>query len=240
MARLRPANGGFERSAPNSKIGRVTTVRNGLVRMARAWRALDVEQRRAAVAAVALLLAMFLPWYEKNVVVGTDLATDSVSAFGDVSFIEAAIFLVTLGVLLLLFYRAEQRAFHLPGGDGTVILGAGAWAAFLLFWRVFDRPDVGGAGATVGIQWGFFLAFMAAGALAFVGFRLRTSHQVAEPTRAQDPTTKVEPTPLPTRREIPAAGQRRRRRPAGPNDPTQIAGQLSFEESQEDPPTERR
>lgn len=222
----------------------MTTVRNGLVRVARAWRALDVEQRRAAVAAIALLLTMFLPWYEKNVVVGRDLASDSVSAFGDVSFIEAAIFLVTLGVLLLLFHRAEQRAFHLPGGDGTVIFGAGAWAAFLLFWRVFDRPDVGGAGATVGIQWGFFLAFVAAGALAFIGFRLRTSHQIAEPTRAQDPTTRVEPAPLPARREVAAAPPRRRRRPAGgapgPESPTQIAGQLSFEESPDDPPTERR
>ncbi|MCW2992077.1 MAG: hypothetical protein JWM73_2671 [Solirubrobacterales bacterium] len=217
----------------------MATVRNGLVRIARAWRALDVEQRRAAVAAVALLLTMFLPWYEKNVVVGKDLASDSVSAFGDVSFIEAAIFLVALGVLLLLFFRAEQRAFHLPGGDGTMIFGAGAWAAFLLFWRVFDRPDVHGSGATVGIQWGFFLAFVAAGMLTYVGFRLRTSHRVAEPTRAQDPTTRVEPAP-PPRREITYSNQRRRRRPAGPDAPTQIAGQLSFEEGHEDPPTEQR
>jgi hypothetical protein len=218
----------------------VATVRNGLVRIARAWRALDVEQRRAALAAAALLLTMFLPWYEKNVVVGNDLVSDSVSAFGDVSFIEASIFLVTLGILLLLFFRAEQRAFHLPGGDGTVIFGAGAWAAFLLFWRVFDKPDVGGKGATVGIQWGFFLAFAAAGVLTYVGFRLRTSHQVAEPTRAQDPTTRVEPAPVP-RRDMPSTNQRRRRRPSGPDAPTQIAGQLSFEEShQDDPPTERR
>src|SRR6476469_1014512 len=110
---------------------------------------------------------MFLPWYEKNVVVGNDLASDTVSAFGDFSFIEAAIFLVALGVLLLLFFRAEQRAFHLPGGDGTVIFAAGAWATFLLFWRVFDRPDISGRGATVGIQWGFFLAFVAAGVLTY-------------------------------------------------------------------------
>lgn len=222
----------------------MATVRDGLVRMTRAWRALDAEQRRAAVAAVALLLTMFLPWYEKNVVVGRDLATDSVSAFGDVSFIEAAIFLITLGVLLLLFFRAERRAFHLPGGDGTVIFGAGAWAAFLLFWRVFDRPDVGGAGATVGIQWGFFLAFVAAGGLTFVGFRLRTSHRVAEPTRAQDPTTRVEPAPVPSRRAPAPATQRRRRRPvggpSGPESPTQIAGQLSFEESAEDRPGQEK
>lgn len=224
----------------------MATVGNGLVRITRAWRALDVEQRRAAVAAVALLLTMFLPWYEVKVIDDGRLVGDAISAFGDVSFIEAAIFLVSCGILLLLFFRAEQRAFHLPGGDGTVIFGAGAWAAFLLFWRVFDRPEAGSADrTTVGIQWGFFLAFVAAGVLAYVGFRLRTSHQVLEPTRAQDPTTRVEPAPLPPRREITYTNQRRRRRPAGggpgSESPTQIAGQLSFEESQQqdDPPTER-
>jgi hypothetical protein len=218
----------------------VATVRNGLVRIARAWRALDVEQRRAAVAAVALLLTMFLPWYGVKVVDNGRLVGDSISAFGDVSFIEAAIFLTSLGVLLLLFFRAEQRAFHLPGGDGTVIFAAGAWAVFLLFWRVFDKPTAGTADrTTVGIEWGFFFAFVAAGVLAYVGFRLRTSHRVAEPTRAQDPTTRVEPTPAP-RREITYSNQRRRRRPAGPDAPTEIAGQLSFDESPEDPPTERR
>ena len=221
----------------------MATVRNGLLRVARAWRALDVEQRRAAVAALALLVTMFLPWYEKNVVVGNALVSDAVSAFGDVSFIEAAIFLVSGGVLLLLFFRAEQRAFHLPGGDGTVILAAGAWATFLLFWRVFDRPDISGRGATVGIQWGFFLAFAASIALTIVGFRLRQRH-LAEPTKAQDPTTKVEPTPPPMPATIPQRTPARRpRRPAGgpgSESPTQIAGQLSFEESPDEPPAERR
>ena len=214
-------------------------MRNGLVRIARAWRALDVEQRRAAIAALALLLTMFLPWYDVKVVSGGKLVGDSISAFGDVSFIEAAIFLVTLGVLLLLFFRAEQRAFHLPGGDGTTIFGAGAWATFLLFWRVFDRPEAGtGDRTTVGIQWGFFLAFIAAGVLTYIGFRLRAAH-LAEPTRAQDPTTKVEPTP-PPRPQITYTNQRRRRgKPAGPDAPTQIAGQLSFEESHDDPPERR-
>jgi hypothetical protein len=216
----------------------VATVRNGLVRVARAWRALDVEQRRAAAAAVALLVTMFLPWYEKNYFDHGRPVNDSISAFGAVSFIEAAIFLVSLGVLWLLFLRAERRAFHLPGGDGTVIFASGAWATFLLFWRVFDRPDVAGGGATVGIQWGFFLAFVAAGVLTFVGFRLRAGH-LAEPTRAQDPTTRVEPTP-PPRRPITYTTQRRRRRPAGPEAPTQIAGQLSFEERPDEPPPERR
>jgi hypothetical protein len=217
----------------------VATVRNALVRVTRAWRALAPDQRLAALAAVALLVTMLLPWYEKSFY-DTRLrspVTDSISAFGVLSWIEAAIFVLSVGVMALLFFRAEERAFHLPGGDGTVIFGAGAWAAFLLLWRVFDRPDVSGSGATVGIQWGFFFAFLASGALAFAGWRMRVAHR-AEPTAAQDPTTKVEPTPPPMT-AVTRSGTgtvRRRRRVAGPDAPTQIAGQLSFEENDEPPP----
>jgi hypothetical protein len=74
-------------------------------------------------------------------------------------------------VLVLLFARAERRVFHLPGSDGTIVTIAGCWAALLIFYRVFSRPD--GNGYPVGIQWGFFLAFIAAGGLAYAGWRMR-------------------------------------------------------------------
>jgi hypothetical protein len=146
-------------------------------RLRTACRALERDQRFAGGAAVALLFAMFLPWYEKSVVVpGTrSFANDSISAFGAVSFVEAAIFLVSAGVIVLLLARAEQRPFHLPGGDGTVIFAAGLWATLLIFYRVFDRPNISGEGGTVGIQWGFFVAFVAAGALAVAGQRIRAA-----------------------------------------------------------------
>src|SRR5438874_330446 len=103
-----------------------------LGRVRRAWAALAPDQRRAALAATVLFLSMFLPWYEKSVsvVVGRGLASnhDNLSAFGEFSFVEAAVLLIAAGVLVLLFMRAERRAFHLPGGDGTVILAAGVWA----------------------------------------------------------------------------------------------------------------
>ena len=165
-------------------------------RVRSAWLALDRDQRFAAGAALGLLLAMFLPWYEKNVVVTgtTSFASDSISAFGAVSFVEAAIFLVAAGVLVLLLARADERPFHLPGGDGTVIFAAGLWATALIFYRVFDRPDVSGDGGTVGIQWGFFVAFVAAGALAFAGQRIRAAHRPEPPLPAAEP----DPQPLPS------------------------------------------
>src|SRR4051812_44885482 len=106
-------------------------------RLTAAWNALDRHQHLAALAAVGLLVSMFLPWYEKNVYDPRlrGFASDNVSAFGAVSFVEAAVFLVAAGVLVLLFARAERRDFALPGGDGTVVFAAGLWAAVLIFWR---------------------------------------------------------------------------------------------------------
>jgi hypothetical protein len=146
-----------------------------------AWRAMEPERRVAAIAAVALLLTMFFPWYglqSLNRKTGV-IYSHNISAFGDVSFVEAAIFLVAAGIVAMLLARAEGRRFHMPGGDGTIVLAAGAWAGLLIFYRVFSRPA--GDGYPVGIEWGFFLAFVAAGGLAFAGLRMRGSERPAAP-----------------------------------------------------------
>ena len=63
-----------------------------------------------------------------------------VSTFGPFSFIEGAIVLIGLSVLLLLRQRSQGREFHVPFGDGTVIAAAGAWSGVLILIRLFDRP----------------------------------------------------------------------------------------------------
>lgn len=154
-----------------------------MTRLSRAWGALAPEQRIAAVAAVALLVTMFFPWYElqsldrKTGVINSH----SISAFGDVSFVEAAVFLVAAGVIALLFARGERKDFHMPGNDGAVVMVAGGWATLLIFYRVFSRPA--GHGYPVGIQWGFFLAFVAAGTLTYAGWRMRATSTPEPPLR---------------------------------------------------------
>jgi hypothetical protein len=105
------------------------------------WRRLNTEQRVAAVGAILLI----------------------VSTFGPFSFVEAAIVLTGVSVLFLLRARANRREFHLPSGDGTVILAAGLWAALLIVVRLFDRP----LGLSV-------LALACATILAAAGLRERT------------------------------------------------------------------
>ena len=114
-------------------------------RLRAAWRELFGEQRLAAIAALGLIVTMFLPWYTQTGFVvspgGTQKVEDSLIAFQSWGFIEASILLVALAVLLLLFLRGERRAFHLPFGDGIVIAAGGLWVMFLVFYRQVDKPD---------------------------------------------------------------------------------------------------
>jgi hypothetical protein len=188
--------------------------RTRVTRLTRAWGALAPEQRIAALAAVALLVTMFFPWYELQSLNRKTGAIDprSISAFGDVSFVEAAVFLVAAGVIALLFARAERKDFHMPGSDGSVVMVAGGWATLLIFYRVFSRPA--GHGYPVGIQWGFFLAFVAAGALTYAGWRMRAADAPEPPlmrSRArrgppfEEDVTVVAPSPQRVSRSKPVA-----------------------------------
>jgi hypothetical protein len=184
-------------------------------RLTHAWRLMEPDHRLASVASVALLLTMFFPWYglqSLNRKTGA-ISSHTINAFGDVSFVEAAVFLVAAGVVLMMLARAESREFHLPGGDGTIVVLAGGWAALLIFYRVFSRPD--GNGYPVGIEWGFFLAFVAAGALTYAGWRMRGGER-AEPPAMRRPRRE----PPPQREPPPEREHRRGSDARADNDPT--------------------
>jgi hypothetical protein len=188
-----------------------------LVRGRRAWRALTPEGRLAAFAALGLFVAMLLPWYQQNTFVqGRGIVPHDVSAFGVFSFVEAAVLLVAVGVVALLLARAERAAFHLPGGDGAVVMGAGLWAALLLVWRLFDKPGVDAGGVNVGVQWGIFFALAAAGLLAYAGSRMRRAQRPAAPLVRERPPTESPPPPPGTTvtRVLPPERPRRARSPA--------------------------
>jgi hypothetical protein len=200
-------------------------------RVRRNWRTLTADQRLAVGAALALLLSMFLPWYEVTTVVqGQDrVVSDTRAAFEVYSFVEAAVFVVAGGVLALMWLRGERRAFHLPGGDGTVVMAGGLWVMFLVFFRQIDKPDVtGGVGTSVGVAWGIFVAFLLGALLAYAGYRIRAAH-TPEPPRdrvppSERPTAVAQRPPAPPPGEAPTAVAPR---PGG-------GEQLSFDEHDDD------
>jgi hypothetical protein len=161
-----------------------------MTRLLNAWGALGRDRRLAAMTSLGLFVSMLLPWYSKTVVVrtrGGGAGSQSLSAFQAFSFVEAAVLLVSVGVLAMLFARAEQRDFHLPGGDGTIVMIAGAWVAILIFYRLFDKPGLQGNEqivSSVGVQWGIFVALLVALGLAYVG-RLMRFGERGPPPRAR-------------------------------------------------------
>lgn len=248
---------------PGRAAAEAATRAGGAIRVATrrligAWRHLAPSQRLPAYACAAIVATMFLPWYSQTVAgrFGTgrdtriDAVTETVSAWGKFTFVEAGVLLVAAAVLLLLFRRGEGKAFHLPGGDGAVIAAAGGWAAFLCFYRLFDQPAterLPEGVVTYGVRWGLFFAMVACLFLASTGLRLRAA-DVAEPPlpgemvpprarapverrpapAAADPAsepTRVDPTLQPTRVE--GASQPTRVTPR--SEPAE-SEQLSFDE----------
>jgi hypothetical protein len=185
-----------------------------IIRLRRVWASLATEQRIAAACAVALFFTMFLPWYTRDttaVIKGRLQTVDStLIAWSAFSFVEAAILLVAVGVLVLLFFRGEGRPFHLPGGDGTVIAGAGAWVSLLVFYRLIDNRD--GVESSLqkvdyGVTWGIFVTLLAGVALAYAGNRLRAAHLVEPALPGEAPTRRAQ------------RPERRPREPRPPRDP---------------------
>jgi hypothetical protein len=154
----------------------------------------------AAGASVALGFTLLLPWYQKSFFGPRgQIVQENLSAFGVFTFVEAAVLLVALAVLFLVWARSQRKAFHLPGGDGVAITIAGGWAVLLLIWRLFDKPGAAGnqQGVTIGIQWGIFGALLAAGALAAMGLRVRAAHRPEPPNPAAEQSDWI----VPPRRE---------------------------------------
>ena len=211
--------------------GAARRVGSGTTRLVRAWRALPHESRLAGFASIGLFLTLFLPWYQVTLIApekakGLQSASASITGWGAFSFVEAAVLLVAAGVLVLLFQRAEGRAFHLPGGDGGVITAAGLWTCLLIVWRIFDKQGAttnGPSATTSGIEWGIFFALGAAAFLAYAGSRIRAAHRPEPPLPGEDSApvgssaaaTTVAGEAAP-RRPAPANG--RARRPAPAND----------------------
>ena len=209
-------------SERRTAAGAAQRVGSGTSRLVRAWKALPNESRLAAYASGALFFTLFLPWYQVTLIAPAKAeklqsASASITGWGAFSFVEAAVLLVAAGVLILLFQRAEGRAFHLPGGDGGVIFAAGLWTCLLIVWRIFDKQGAttsGPSATTSGIEWGIFVALAAAAFLAYAGSRIRAAHRPEPPLPGEDeaPAGSSAAATLPLTPRAPEARRRREER----------------------------
>ncbi len=145
------------------------------------WARLDHRQRRAGAAAALVLVTMVLPWYSEETVAqrgpGSIVRSGgSVSGLAGMSFIEASLLVVLLGVLALLWGRGSGRRFALPFPDGSLICAAAGWMGLLIVYRLFAKPhgtDSAHTHTLIGLNWGIFVSLLAVGVLFAAGFDLR-------------------------------------------------------------------
>ena len=196
-----------ERSQPHA--ARSARVGANVGRLTRTWKHLPRERRLAVFASLGLFATLFLPWYQETVIArGTNALQNvsvSLTGWGAFSFVEAAVLLVALSVIALIFVRAEGHPFRVPFGDGGVITAAGLWTCVLIVWRIFDKQGTSShaeLATTSGIEWGIFVALGVAAFLAYAGSEIRA--------RTGPENLQVEPA-APRREQ---AQQRRRRRTA--------------------------
>jgi hypothetical protein len=157
---------------------------DGAIRLGRAWKALSRERRSAAIASGVLWLTLFLPWYQASVVSRSPRTRsaaptgESLNGWAAFSAVEALILILSLGVVLLLFLRVEGRISYGPGTDGWAVTAAGGISVFLVILGFFNAPSPATRGQYVlstGLEWGIFLALLAAIGLTWAGGRIRHS-----------------------------------------------------------------
>ena len=198
------------------------------------WRELGSAQRRVAIASFLLLASMLLPWYTRTTSASTksifsapaiDTHHEHALAITTFTFVEAAIFLVAVGVLYLMYARGRRRGFHLPFGDGNIVTAAGSWATFLVFYRFVDQPSGNasvGISTTYSLSWGIFFGLLAALYLAYTGQQLRQAHVVEPPL----PRAVATETPPPATADTVAVARPRARPPVDGGE------QLTFDEAE--------
>ncbi|PTL59813.1 hypothetical protein [Paraconexibacter algicola] len=135
---------------------------------------LSTGAKVAGGAGLALLIIMFLPWYEVSASFGNISASDSGNAWQVFSFIDIVLFITGVVAVGVAVAAAQNKLGALPVPAGQLVLGLGALATLLVLFRILsvpdgDIPDGLDDGIDIGRKIGVFLGFFASAAIAYAG-----------------------------------------------------------------------
>lgn len=122
-------------------------------------------------AGIALLIVMFLPWYDVSAEFSGFSASESANAWEVFSFVDIVLFLTAVAAVAVAVLSAQNRLAALPVPAGQLLLGLGALATLLVVFRILSVPD-GGIdvdGVDVGRKIGVFLGLICAAAITYAG-----------------------------------------------------------------------
>jgi hypothetical protein len=175
----------------------------------------------AGVCAVALLVVMFLPWYEIggslppslrqtirsiSAASGVDLTRNAWQSFAVLDVVMLLAILAAVGLLVL---ALTQRSVALPVAASVIVTALGALATLLVLYRLINEPGftIGGGGGVpathvpdrvIDIRFWAFAGFALCAGITLGGF-------LAMADEGQE-LAQVEAQPMPERRPAPAPG----------------------------------
>lgn len=136
---------------------------------------LSVGEIIAGASGVALLVFMFLPWYGVDVDLAGFSASESFSAWEVLSTIDVLLFLIAAVAIGAAVGRAAGA---LPADlpVAAAVAAAGLLGVLLILFRIIDLPgadvsELADAGVDYGRKVGIFLGLIAAGGIAYGGYR---------------------------------------------------------------------
>jgi hypothetical protein len=151
---------------------------------------MDVKRLRAgewiaAASGTALLLALFLPWYELE-------GGATASAWDSLAALDVVLAVIAVAAVALLLVTAGQRVPAVPIALDALVAPVGLIAAVLVTVRVLNLPD--GAAAR---GWALWLALAASLGIVAGGVLAMRDERLSPPGRHTDLTGRPAPPPPP-------------------------------------------
>lgn len=133
-------------------------------------RGMGADERLGSLGALIVCASLILPWYGGPI--ADDLVQTGVGAF---SFAEAALVLTAVAVLVLCLQLGRGYSPPRPLSAGGLLLATGVWAALIVVYRMFDRPEFTliGFDEPYELRWGIFVALTGAFVIILAGMRAR-------------------------------------------------------------------
>lgn len=155
-------------------------------------RGMGADERLGSLGALILCASLILPWY--GAPIADDLVQTGIGAF---SFAEAALVLTALAVLVLCLQLGRGYSPPRPLSAGGLLLAAGAWAALIVVYRMFDRPEFTliGFDEPYELRYGIFVALTGAFVIILAGMRARHAQRSRRdrPARRSAGSRRVDP-----------------------------------------------
>jgi hypothetical protein len=128
----------------------------------------------AAGSGIVLFLSLFLEWYNVSAKTAFASASQGVSGWGALSFIDILLFLISAVAVAIGVTKAMNvLPKSLPASPGLILLALGAFALILVLFRLISIPDHGISGIpgiSVGRSFGIFIALLAAAGVTLGGW----------------------------------------------------------------------